>query len=115
VSKITLAGKTVAHIMTDRGTERLPPALSTAQRRRAWNMAYWNIGLWAIGNGLTSTTLVIYLALESSAPKLGISIGLIFLGNTLDYNHWIFLLGWAARCLGILALLLVVEPSNKSS
>ena len=37
----------------------------------------------------------------------------IFLGGTLDYNHWIFLIGWAARCLGIIALLLVIEPKNK--
>jgi MFS family permease len=37
----------------------------------------------------------------------------IFLGGTLDYNQWIFLIGWAARCLGIIALLLVIEPENK--
>lgn len=40
-------------------------------------MAYWNIGLWAIGNGLTNTTLVIFLALELDAPKLGLGISLI--------------------------------------
>ena len=39
-----------------------------------------------------------------------------FFGGTLDYNQWIFLIGWAARCLGILALLLVIEPrSNKQN
>jgi Na+/melibiose symporter-like transporter len=37
----------------------------------------------------------------------------IFLGGSLDYNQWIFLIGWAARCLGIIALLLVIEPENK--
>ena len=40
-------------------------------------MAYWNIGLWAVGNGLTSTTLVVFLALELDAPRLGLGIGLI--------------------------------------
>ena len=33
-----------------------------------------------------------------------------FLGSTLDYNQWIFMIGWAARCLGILFLWLVIEP-----
>jgi MFS family permease len=37
----------------------------------------------------------------------------IFLGGSLDYNQWIFLIGWAARCLGIMALILVIEPENK--
>ena len=59
------------------GSEKPRPVLTIAGRRWAWNMAYWNIGLWAIGNGLTSTTLVIFLALESNAPKLGLGIGLI--------------------------------------
>jgi hypothetical protein len=35
------------------------------------------------------------------------------LGGTLDYNQWIFVIGWIARCLGILALMLVIEPRNK--
>ena len=34
----------------------------------------------------------------------------LFFGSTIDYNQWIFLIGWAARCLGIFALLLVIEP-----
>jgi MFS family permease len=38
-----------------------------------------------------------------------------FFGAGLDYNHWIFLIGWAARCLGILALLLVIEPMKKTN
>ena len=36
-----------------------------------------------------------------------------FFGNALDYNQWIFLIGWAARCLGLLALWLVIEPGSK--
>jgi MFS family permease len=63
--------------MTDLGTTKSPHALSASQRRWAWKMAYWNIGLWAIGNGLTSSTLVIFLALDLKAPQLGLGIGLI--------------------------------------
>ncbi len=35
-----------------------------------------------------------------------------FFGGMLDYNQCIFLVGWAARCFGIIALLLVIEPSK---
>jgi MFS family permease len=59
------------------GLEKLPLLLSDSQRRRAWNLAYWNIGLWAVGNGLTSTTLVVFLALELDAKNLGLGISLI--------------------------------------
>lgn len=38
-------------------------------------LAYVNGGLWAIGNGLASTTLVVYLAIELGAA--GLAIGLI--------------------------------------
>jgi len=40
-------------------------------------MAVWNGSLWALGNGLASTTLVIYLARELYAERLGLGIGLI--------------------------------------
>jgi MFS family permease len=40
-------------------------------------MAIWNGALWAIGNGLASSTLVIYLAMELHAERLGLGIGLI--------------------------------------
>ncbi|MGA2798382.1 MAG: MFS transporter [Thermoguttaceae bacterium] len=63
--------------MTDLDTKKPPHGLSPSQRRWAWKLAYWNIGLWAIGNGLTSTTLVIFLALQLDAKKLGLGIGLI--------------------------------------
>jgi hypothetical protein len=36
-----------------------------------------------------------------------------FFSGTLDYNQWIFLVGWAARCLGLLALMLVIEPRGQ--
>jgi MFS family permease len=63
--------------MTDLDTKKPPHGLYPSQRRWAWNLAYWNIGLWAIGNGLTSTTLIIFLALQLDAKKLGLGIGLI--------------------------------------
>ncbi|MBN2475101.1 MAG: hypothetical protein JXB62_10870 [Pirellulales bacterium] len=47
------------------------------QRRRARRLAYWNGALWAIGNGLASTTLIIYLALDLGAGRIGLGIGLI--------------------------------------
>lgn len=47
------------------------------QRRRARRLAVWNAVLWSIGNGLASTTLIIYLARELCAERLGLGIGLI--------------------------------------
>jgi MFS family permease len=43
-------------------------------RRRAMRLAYLNAGLWSIGNGLISTTLIVYLALEHKASGLAISL-----------------------------------------
>ena len=40
-------------------------------------LAIWNGAVWAIGNGLASTTLVIYLAKELHAERLGLGISLI--------------------------------------
>ncbi|MCC6126271.1 MAG: MFS transporter [Pirellulales bacterium] len=54
-----------------------PPALDLAARRRARRLAYWNALLWSIGNGLSGSTLVIYLAMELRAERIGLSIGLI--------------------------------------
>jgi MFS family permease len=52
-------------------------ALPVFQRRRARRRAYWNGAIWAIGNGLTSSTLVIYLAMELGVPGMGLGIGMI--------------------------------------
>jgi hypothetical protein len=46
-------------------------------RRRARRLAYWNGAIWAVGNGLASTTLVVYLALDLGAEGIGLGIGLI--------------------------------------
>ncbi len=51
--------------------------LTVISRRRAMRLAYWNGTLWAMGNGLASTTLVVYLALEFESRRLGLGIGLI--------------------------------------
>jgi Na+/melibiose symporter-like transporter len=52
-------------------------AMTVASRRQGRRLAYWNAGLWALGNGLASTLLVVYLALELGAPGLGVGVGLI--------------------------------------
>lgn len=51
--------------------------LTVHHRRRARRLAYWNGGIWAVGNGLASTTLVVYLALDLGAEGIGVGIGLI--------------------------------------
>jgi len=49
---------------------RIAPAL----RRRALGLGYVNGLLWSMGNGLTTGTLVIYLALDLGAQGIGISL-----------------------------------------
>jgi hypothetical protein len=51
--------------------------LTVQRRRRARRMAYWNGAIWAVGNGLASTTLVVYLAMDLGAEEIGLGIGLI--------------------------------------
>ena len=51
--------------------------LTVSQRRRARQWAYWNGAIWAIGNGLASTTLIVYLAMDLGAEQIGLGIGLI--------------------------------------
>ena len=40
-------------------------------------MAYWNGSLWAVGTGLASSPLVIYLAMEFGTARVGLGISLI--------------------------------------
>ena len=40
-------------------------------------MAYWNGAFWAMGNGMVSTTLVIYMAMQLEVPGIGLGISLI--------------------------------------
>ena len=51
--------------------------LAVVDRRRAMRMAYWNGAIWALGNGLTNSTLIIYLAMELKVPGIGLGISLI--------------------------------------
>ena len=53
------------------GAER---AAIASPRRQAIRLAYLNGLLWAIGNGLASTSLVVFLAFEYGAKGLGISL-----------------------------------------
>ena len=56
---------------------RTDPPLAVFHRRRAMQMAYWNGALWSIGNGLASSLLILYLAMELDVPGIGLGIGLI--------------------------------------
>jgi len=51
--------------------------LTVSRRRRARRLAYWNGAVWAIGNGMASTMLVVYLAMELDVPGIGLGISLI--------------------------------------
>ena len=53
------------------------PPLTVIDRRYSRRRAYQNGLVWALGNGLTSSSLVIYLALELGASGVGIGISLI--------------------------------------
>jgi MFS family permease len=46
--------------------------ISKQQRRRAFAQAYANGALWSLGNGLASTSLIVYLARQLGAAGLGI-------------------------------------------
>lgn len=48
--------------------------IAPAQRRRAFGLGYLNGVLWAVGNGLTTGTLVTYLAIDLGARGLGLSL-----------------------------------------
>lgn len=51
--------------------------LSLGQRRRARRLAYWNGACWAVGTGLASSPLVMYLAMELGVARIGLGISLI--------------------------------------
>ena len=50
-----------------------PPNKSSDPTRRAIRLTFVNALVWAVGNGLLSTTLVVYLALELGAQGIAIS------------------------------------------
>lgn len=123
--------------MTDHGHNPLP----IHRRRESRRMAYRNGGIWALGNGLTSSTLVVYLALELGAPGAGLAIsmilaapriaGLLLLGGMLldrfgearflipglgevDFYQYSFLFGWITRTMGVLLLLVIIEEVREA-
>jgi len=51
--------------------------ISVCQRRRARQLAYGNGVLWALGNGLVSSWLVIYLLMDLGATSVGLGLSLI--------------------------------------
>ncbi|MFW6125166.1 MAG: MFS transporter [Pirellulales bacterium] len=51
--------------------------LRVRDRRRGRRLAYLNGGVWAVGSGLLSSTLVIYLAMQFGAEGIGLGIALI--------------------------------------
>ena len=51
--------------------------LAVVDRRRAMRLAYLNGAIWALGNGLTNSTLVIFLAMQLKVPGIGLGISLI--------------------------------------
>ncbi len=53
------------------------PRPTIARRHRVRRLAYRNGGLWAVGNGLCSTMLVVYVAMELDVPGAGLGISLI--------------------------------------
>jgi len=104
--------------------------LTVHHRRRARRLAYWNGAIWAVGNGLASTTLVVYLALDLGAEGIGVGIGMILaarhvvgllrlgapamIGRLVDRKRFCvasFLLG----TLLLLALPLVAAPGRLAS
>ena len=90
-------------------------------------MAIWNGGIWAVGNGLASTTLVIYLAKQLQAERLGLGIslivaaphvaGLLRLGapamiRRLGNRKWFCIAAFLLRALFLLALPLTCAPGR---
>jgi len=99
------------------------PTVCTLRRGRI--LAYWNGSLWAVGTGLASSPLVIYLAMEFGVAQVGLGIGLIkaaphlagllrlaapaMIGRLVDRKR--FCLGsYLLSVLVLLALLLAAAP-----
>jgi hypothetical protein len=49
-------------------------SLSKRERRRAFKLAYANGALWSLGNGLASTSLIVYMIRQLGAEGLGIGV-----------------------------------------
>ena len=53
------------------------PNLTVKDRRRARRLAYRNGMIWSFGNGLTSTMLVVYLAMDLGVQVVGLGVSLV--------------------------------------
>lgn len=51
--------------------------LTVGQRRLARRLLYYNGAIWAVGNGLVSTMLVVYLAMDLDAPGIALGVGFL--------------------------------------
>jgi len=95
--------------------------LSVSQRRRAMRCAYGNGAVWAVGNGLASTTLVVYLAMELGAQRIGLGIGMILamrhlvgllrLGAPAVIGRWVDRKRFCLGCFLLAAVVLLSLPS----
>ena len=99
--------------------------LTVAQRRRAMRLAYWNGAVWAVGNGLASTALIVFLALELGVERAGMGIALIIaapslagllrlgapaiIGRLVDRKHFCLGCYWLSTCV-LLTLPQVCAP-----
>jgi len=86
-------------------------SLTVRQRHRARALAYWNGVAWAMGNGLVSSLLVIYIAMDLKAPGVGMGVGMIRaapqLAGLLRISAPAFIDRWTDRkhfCLGAFLL-----------
>jgi MFS family permease len=48
--------------------------INSHKRRRAFRLAYLNGALWSLGNGMASTSLIVYMARQLGAAGLGIGV-----------------------------------------
>lgn len=91
--------------------------------RQAYRLAYWNGLVWSVGNGLASSTLVIYLAVERGAAGMAVSwilaapqiVGLLrlatpwLLARTGDRRRFC-LVNFATSSLALVALAVLAMP-----
>lgn len=54
-----------------------PRPLTVSERHRARRLAYRNAALWALGNGLGSSWLLVWLAMDLGARQIGLGLSLI--------------------------------------
>jgi hypothetical protein len=108
----------------------IEPRGSVGVLRKGRRLAYWQGALWSVGTGLASSPMVIYLAMEFGAARVGLGISVIkaaphligllrlsapaMIGRLADRKQ--FCLGsYSAAAVVLLALPLAVAPQWKLS